>query len=74
VETVVEFQETSFPGSGKSDKKIHCCSGRMLIIIDGSQQNLRCFYRKSVKRKKEFPVISVPHNTRYTKQVAFLFQ
>ena len=39
----MEFQEDPFPGSGESDKKVHCCSGKILIITDESQQNLRFF-------------------------------
>ena len=42
-ETGVEFHEDSLPGSGEPDKKVYYCSGRMLIITDKSQQNLRFF-------------------------------
>jgi hypothetical protein len=32
------FQEGPFPGSRESDKKVHCCSGNVLIISAVSQQ------------------------------------
>jgi hypothetical protein len=38
--TGVEFQEYLFPGSGESDKKVHCCSGKVMIITDGSLKKL----------------------------------
>jgi hypothetical protein len=34
------FQEGPFPGSTESDKKIHCFSGKVLKITDGSQQDI----------------------------------
>ena len=41
--TGVDFQEDPFPGKGESEKKVKCCSGKVMIITDGSQQNLRFF-------------------------------
>jgi len=38
--TGMDFQEGPFPGSQESDKKVHCCSSKLLIITDESQQKL----------------------------------
>jgi len=46
----VGLQVDPFPGSGEYDKKVHCCSVRMLIFTDKSQQNLR-FFSVKVKNK-----------------------
>jgi len=49
--TGVDYQQDPLPGSGESDKKLHSCSDKVLIISDGLQQNLRLFQWKSVKWK-----------------------
>jgi hypothetical protein len=33
-------QEGPFPGNRESDKKVHCCSGKVLIITDGTKLTL----------------------------------
>jgi hypothetical protein len=38
----MDFQEDPFPGNRESDKKVHCCTSKVLIITDEQQQNLRC--------------------------------
>ena len=40
---VWSFQEDPFPGSGESYMNVHCCSGKVLIITDGSHQEFRLF-------------------------------
>jgi len=37
-ETGVEFQGDPFVGMGESDKKVHCCSGTVLKMINGLQK------------------------------------
>ena len=34
----MDFHEDPFPGSPESDKKVHCCSGKLIIKL-----NLRLF-------------------------------
>jgi len=34
----MDFQEDLFPGNPKSDKKVHCSSIKVPIIVDESQQ------------------------------------
>ena len=41
--TGVDFQEDPFTGCGELDKKVHCCSGYVTIITDGSQKKLTLF-------------------------------
>jgi len=38
----MDFQEDKFHGNRVSEKRVHCCSSKVPIITDGSQQNLRC--------------------------------
>ena len=45
----MDFQEDPFHGNRESEKRAHCCSSKVMIITDGSQQNFRCLYRKRVK-------------------------
>jgi len=51
--TGVDLQEDTFPGIGVSDKKVHCSSGKIFIITDESQQNLRFFIGKVLSEKRE---------------------
>ena len=39
----MDFQEDPFHGNRESEKKAHYCSSKVMIITDGSQQNLRCY-------------------------------
>jgi hypothetical protein len=32
--TAVDFQEDPFPGNGEMEKKVKCCSGKVMIITD----------------------------------------
>jgi len=41
------FQEDSFPESRESDNKVHCSSGKVMIITEGSQQNLTLVLAKT---------------------------
>jgi hypothetical protein len=41
--TGMDFQEDPFPGNRESDKKVPCSTRKVLIITDGSQENLRWF-------------------------------
>ena len=34
----MDYQEDPLPGSRESEKKVHCCSGKVIIINKGSQK------------------------------------
>ena len=72
--TGMDFQESPFPGSQESYKKVNCSSSKVLIITDESQQNLCWFWGNVLSEKCEFSQIPLQQEPRHIKEVPFLFQ
>ena len=62
--TDVDFQEDPCHGIRESEKKAHCCSSKVPIITDGSQQYLRCYRENVWSEKREFSEISLQQKPR----------
>jgi len=68
-ETGVDLQYSLFPVNRESDKKVHCSSHKVLIVIERSQKSYTGFSGNTWNANREFLSISLQHKPRHTKEV-----